>query len=74
MFPRRFSYGDRGKRTVGRALELLPAHLALQVPNQGLLVDLDADGFLVVAEEAGEDGRKSLPLDQAQRKSAINSG
>ena len=62
MFPRQYSGGDRGERTVSRALELLPAHLALQVPNQGLLVDLDADGFLVVAEEALESGGKLLRL------------
>lgn len=53
--------GER-QRTIHRALELLIAHLAVQIANTGLLVQLHGDGLLVVAEEAGEDGWEGLVL------------
>jgi hypothetical protein len=45
---------DRIRHTVDGALEALSAHLAGQGADAELLLQLDLDRFLVVAEEAGE--------------------
>ena len=41
-------------RTVDVCLERLPADLAMQVPNAGLLLDGHGHGVLVIAEQALE--------------------
>lgn len=48
--------------TVDGALELLAAHLALQVANAELLVELHGNRLLVVAEEAGKGRGKRVGL------------
>lgn len=49
-------------RTVDSALEALPAHLAFERADAGLLVNLDGHGVLVVAEQAGEYRGKRVVL------------
>lgn len=54
-----------GRRTVDAGLECLPALLAGQVADAGLLVDGDGDGVLVVAEVAAEAGGEGLAFARA---------
>ena len=50
------------QHTCDARLEVLATRLAGQVADAGLLVDLDADGSLVVAEEASEGGCEGFAL------------
>lgn len=59
---RRSCIGSDLARTIRAGLEVLPARLAAQVADAGLLVDLDGDGGLVAAEEAAEGGREGFAL------------
>ena len=51
-----------GLLTIDSALESLPADLAFEVAHSAFLVYLDRHRLLVVAEEAGEDGREGFIL------------
>lgn len=53
---------DGGREVVDARLEPLAAHLAVQVPDAGLLVELDLDRLFVVAEQAGEGRCKGFSL------------
>jgi hypothetical protein len=53
---------DGRGEVVDVGLKGLAADFALEVADAGLLLDGDGDGFLVVAEEALEGGRKLLLL------------
>lgn len=50
------------ERTVDGTLEALAADFAFQRADAGLLIDLDGNGVLVIAEEAGEDGGERVAL------------
>ena len=46
---------------------MLAADLAMQLSNAELFVELDDDGFLVVAEETGEGRREGFALSERVR-------
>jgi hypothetical protein len=62
---------EGGGRTINGALELLVADLAGELADAGFLVELHGDGFLVVAEEAGERCGQRFVLQQFVRCRAI---
>jgi len=49
--------------TVNARLERLPAHFARELAGARLLIHLDRDGFLMVAEQAWESGRERFLLE-----------
>jgi hypothetical protein len=48
-------------------LKLLAADFAVEIPAAGLLVQLDFDRLLVVAEKACESRRQGVPLAESER-------